>query len=119
MLGFRDSDVDMNQLFKIHVVGGHAVFVLGVFVMHRDAHICFVVAGVSGDFIFQILLGAHAPCFGPYCTAEPRFGSMRHWCHRQLQQPYVGHPTLQDSSQLSAMDVGAGSVCVVISERTL
>ena len=72
MRGFRDSDVDRNPCFKIGLVGGYSVFVLGVFLMHRDAHICFVVAGVPWDFTFLILLGAHAPCLGPYFTAEPR-----------------------------------------------
>ena len=120
MLGFRDQDVDRNQCFKIQLVRGHSVFVLGVFLMHRDAHICFVVTGVPGA------LGLHIPDLARGLTppalvrTSPRSrvcGSMRHWCHRQLQQPYVGHPTFHDSSQLSAMDVGAGSVCVIISEK--
>ena len=65
MLGFRDSDVDRNQCLKIELVRGHSVFVLGVFLLRRDAHICFVVAGVPRDFTFLIWLGGHAPCLGP------------------------------------------------------
>ena len=65
MRGFRDSDVDRKQCFKIELVGGYSVFVSGLFLMHRDAHICFVVAGMPWDFTFLILLGAHAPCLGP------------------------------------------------------
>ena len=51
----------MNPCFKIELVRGTPFFVLCVFLMRRDAHTCFVVAGVPWAFTFLIWLRVHAP----------------------------------------------------------